>query len=292
MDFRGIFEDPKVPCMPAVNQSWAIGLLTLKSCIGFVPESIAASPPKMHFAYPGPLPLANATVKQRRGVETYVFNRQALAERQSYASSDINTEQRTVYATTDYWRKWWDCTLPRDLAGRSVVCFHGWEVRIHANPKDADNEPCDRELVKLILWEVYENNGRADLVALEEHHRGEQPIRDRERWERDECLTQIFPDGTFVGRSLPRREQGLSGTDWKERMPFFRHLAELEQYWPDIPGGTPKPKVYTGMTREMERSRTRYLEWEKTVINFYVRSFFFVYYRAPIVPHVLPAGGR
>lgn len=293
--YRGIVKDPSHHGVPDVLRVWAQALEDLESLLAFIEPKRTLTLPKLLYAYPAPsqVIVVDNPGKQHRVLQRVVENWPTIIERQVGVVSVLNSETTTSYASSDWWRKWVDNKQPRNLQGRPIRWFRHYQIKLDENPKEIKSGDYNRSLLKLVVWEVYENNARADIKSLEEHYRGEQRCRDgRELHLRDELLSRIVPFGEFwVGGILPEQGEGLGGNDIWQRLPYMYALAQLEQYWPDLLDGTTKPAVYGGTLTDIENNRTLCQRFEEEVVRFYVRSFFYVYLRIPVAPHILPEAG-
>lgn len=166
--------------------------------------------------------------------------------------------------------------------------FYHYTIEIFRLPGEADAHEVPDPAARLILWELFENNFRLELKALEESFRTSKgDVSPEEIMERDLLLSGCFPrEHSCVIAELPDPEEGLGGKVWSRRLPFTVSLAKLEQYWPCPNHALVKPTIASKLD---EMTESDFKRFEETTVCFYLESFFIEHLRAPTVPHIRPA---
>ena len=162
---------------------------------------------------------------------------------------------------------------PLDICAKELPA--DWRGKSFDTLTDQDREE--------ILWELTELNFRYELAALDaaattpddpsKPHPPRQPLVDK-----------CFPDhaaGSFFDIDISTANRGLASHDREERYRYVRSLVDLMVGWP----GEDKPTSFS--INRVALSYSFWDELEQDATNYYVKSFYLRFHRAPIVPRRL-----
>ena len=134
-------------------------------------------------------------------------------------------------------------------------------------------------LCPVIVWELHELGFRYELLALD---RVLVPACDEVQ--REDLLARVFPNhDLYTLHTLPSTGIGLSAHLPQARARFLEALRQVVVRWPLCPNAVrgAEPLALT--------TAREYIQLvEKSIISFYVETFFNYSGRAPIVPHAFP----
>ncbi|PPQ81169.1 hypothetical protein CVT24_007936 [Panaeolus cyanescens] len=174
---------------------------------------------------------------------------------------------------------------PRDIqqARTSVPCWKG-EV---FSPDELPNE----NIVRQVLWELYELNFHEELFALDTVM---QPrylsTNSRASYDRYDLLTRCFE--RFRSPQVNDSDVGLAHHDFRERLVFLQHLARVMVSWPGC-----LPCVDQLLNVDQRRlgvliGETNAALIEEEMAMFYCQTFFNEFGRAAQIPHRLYKSDR
>jgi hypothetical protein len=141
----------------------------------------------------------------------------------------------------------------------------------------------DDEVVREMLWELYELSFRLELRALDRE------LSYAEGWEdvieREEMVNKCFAGGDGHDFELsppviPVLNAGLAGDDLEERRPYIVALARLMTRW--VVG---KPKIIEDLAFARELSEDELAKLESAAAALYCQAFYDKRARAPLTPH-------
>jgi hypothetical protein len=172
--------------------------------------------------------------------------------------------------------------LEKLQAGQNTVFWHDCEMPVE-NDHIVNLDP---NIVREIIWELFEHNFRFEVRALD-------MIAAPDQWDgadasitRFKTVSQAIGDG-FDGKFIiwndpfPRENEGLRSSRFITRLRPLESLRRLMLSWPDVPASITGSTFMAGMPADLEA-----LEYE--VVLFYCQSFFDFFGRPPIVPHYIP----
>ena len=199
-----------------------------------------------------------------------------------YYRSDNGKEMKTSKVAAAIKQLFGQELLQTLQGGQKAVYWHDCEM-----PVEEDRiVNLDRNIVREIIWELFEHNFRFEVQALDmiaapaEWNDGEASIK------RLNMVCQAFGDG-FSGKfviwndSFPRFNEGLRSPRPITRMRPLESLRKLMLAWPSAPASFSCSTFLAGMPDALEA-----LEYQ--VVLFYCQSFFDFFGRPPIVPHRIP----
>jgi hypothetical protein len=213
--------------------------------------------------------------------------------------SVLNIDSKTVIPTSPYFHEQSGkekktskvATAIKVLFGDLVESLKGSQKAVYWHDcclpvQDDHIVALDRNIVREIIWELFEHNFRFELRALDMIAAPSHWSNAKSAVERLEEVRQIFgegPSGKFViwNDPFPRYNEGLQGIDIGMRTLPMERLRRLMLSWPNVPQSFTTATFMRGMPLEMERL-------EYAVILFYCQSFFDFFGRPPIVPHRIP----
>jgi hypothetical protein len=138
-------------------------------------------------------------------------------------------------------------------------------------------------VVREILWELYELNFRAELLALDA--RACSPTDAQDSAVRQELVCACFPSSSSaLTVEFLRSNEGLAADDWYDRLPYVLALCRVMSSWV-----ASKPAAFSiaekgalGTITEADFHRL-----EQAVASFYTQNFFDWFGRAAVVLHRL-----
>ena len=135
-----------------------------------------------------------------------------------------------------------------------------------------------------IIWELFENNFRLELLALD------RCVRPRagnvaEQW--DEEVRRIFPRSAWMVLTVPTWDEGLGAAQAADRVAYVERFRKLLASWPE---GTALQELSAQVDEGSSDvyKETAVLRVEAVAYPFYCRTFFKYFSRAPSVPYQLP----
>jgi hypothetical protein len=162
-----------------------------------------------------------------------------------------------------------------------------WRGREVAKKEDGD---LDDQVVREMLWELYELSFRQELRALDRE------LSMAEGWEdvieREEMVNKCFcggdgPEFDLTPPEIPAVNVGLASEDIQERWPYIAALARLMGRWT-----VAKPKAFEDFSFDREVSRDDLVAFESTVASFYCQAFYDSRGRAALTPHRIKLKGQ
>jgi hypothetical protein len=166
--------------------------------------------------------------------------------------------------------------------GLQSVQWHDIQIPVHDN-RIID---LDSNVVKEIIWELFEHNFRFEVRALD-------MIAAPSKWDnavaaikRVEHVASVIGNG-FKGKfviwndPIPHVNEGLRAVKFQARSRALEGLRLLMLSWPNVPPLIVNQVVGIGLPVEFEA-------FEYQIVLFYCQTFFDFFGRPPIVPHRLP----
>lgn len=144
-------------------------------------------------------------------------------------------------------------------------------------------------VAKEVIWDLFENNWRLELLALDRCVVTRSLLSWEEASERDLKVAKVLPGGNFIMHLLPRSDNGLGATDWKDRMEYVEAFRKLLLGW----SGSHAQQL-AAMSAGKRDGGSFYSEphWvarvEEVAYPFYCQTFFDYFARLPTVPLPLP----
>ncbi|PPR06179.1 hypothetical protein CVT24_000721 [Panaeolus cyanescens] len=174
---------------------------------------------------------------------------------------------------------------PRDIqqAQESVPRWNGQTI--------SPNELPDENVVRQVLWELYELNFHEELFALDTVIQPRSlSSNSRASYDRYDLLMQCFE--RFRSPQVNDSDVGLAHHDFRERLVFLQHLARVMLSWPGHP-----PCVDHLVTVDSRRlgvlvGETNAALTEVEMARFYCQTFFNEFGRAAQIPHRLYKADR
>ncbi|KAG6818511.1 hypothetical protein H0H93_004399, partial [Arthromyces matolae] len=129
-----------------------------------------------------------------------------------------------------------------------------------------------------VLWDLFEQNFRAEILALDRHVMKAEWESPDHFMERDRLVQSVLfdcdtgePGGAYLVTCIPSKDMGLAAADWKIRMRFIKNLHTLMETWPKI---MPMPS-FTETTEEQW-----FVEQEEVIARHYCAYFYNIFARA------------
>jgi hypothetical protein len=132
-----------------------------------------------------------------------------------------------------------------------------------------------------ILWDLFENNFRLELLALD---RVVVPFawKGQGAFDRDRLIRSVFPDDAYISNRVPDVSVGLASESVKDRRPYVEAFRSVVSSWPNAPRGL------AGGSLGEDAKVQNVLMVEHLSVYFYCQTFFDHVGRAPVVPHRIP----
>jgi hypothetical protein len=184
------------------------------------------------------------------------------------------------------------CMLDLDDKGNLVVPgarqfpLVGMDTRLVWRGKQVakkEDGSLDDQVVREMLWELYELSFRLELKALDRGLSTAQGLEDI--IERDEKMNKCFAGGDGMNfvltlPEIPVSNAGLASDGLEERGPYIVALARLMTGWT-----VGIPKVIEDLAFARELSSDKLAELEYAVAALYCQAFYDYCARAPLTPH-------
>ena len=134
------------------------------------------------------------------------------------------------------------------------------------------------------VWELYEQNFRLELLALDRCIVPRVDLAVTEQIAREEMVANVFPDARIIMHQLPPKDVGLGAVAWERRTEYVDNFRILLALWPNSPSSALQPLASS--SRQVLESHL--LATEKCLYDFYCQTFFIYFGRAPTVPAARP----
>lgn len=142
------------------------------------------------------------------------------------------------------------------------------------------------DVVREILWELYELNFTYELISLDRRACIDLTSDDTSLYKREVIIRQCFPFMAYKmpTQPMPTTNRGLASGDPSERLGHILHLAKLKSSWW---GG--KPAIFDLYKRKSQDSisRQQASDLEREVAKFYCQTFYNYFGQAAQIPHHL-----
>lgn len=283
---------------------WAEALRSVDRSPGTLVEQSKSSTEYGRYAFPDPglfVTPASDTKKaayleswlQARSAWLWHVNRQSMSALsaqmwRTFLSLDyLQTTSTTTTASTTKSSKRRDQI--REIMGSSLnasgiveatspapVHWRGQELRKGELPS--------KEVVREILWELYELNFRFELFSLDRRASSLWKNSSIDPAVRQEqicsCFSSAMP-ASLTSINIPSSNEGLVSDDWRARLPHIIALVRVMRSW-----GGKQPAAF-GLVGSLRGNFTEphALELERAVAVFYTQNFFNFFGRAALLPH-------
>jgi hypothetical protein len=140
------------------------------------------------------------------------------------------------------------------------------------------------DVVRQILWELYELNFIYELQSLDRRARADLDLSDTALLvERQMKISRCFPINSFRHVTIPSENCGLASDDLNERFRFVVELLHVMKSWRGD-----KPAIFDiSMDNLRDSTRQTRMLMEKTIAKYYCQQFFNYFGRAAQIPHRL-----
>lgn len=160
------------------------------------------------------------------------------------------------------------------------VVWHGRVLQVQQS-KIVD---LDFNVVREIIWELFEHNFRHELQALDMAAASSEWHDVESACVRQDAVRSVFgPDGKFIiwNHEFPRRNTGLQSESIHDRLPNLEQLRVLMRSWRDAPI-TIRDVPLLGLPKASAEG----LEYQ--IVLFYCQTFYDFFGRPPVCPHRIP----
>ncbi|KAG7093139.1 hypothetical protein E1B28_009422 [Marasmius oreades] len=210
-----------------------------------------------------------------------------LALSETYTSSTSNDgfmakQRQSVYHLLSECFKFHKLKLNLDNVNTHVFSWRNREVPVRYLNDD--------EVVKEIVWELFELNFRIEFQAL--HRRlcvtERQPSRNSIGAKSFEGIYSCFYDSKNVNNptqvDFDGASKGLAAINLEDRNPYMLPFCRVLVQWP---GGDIGTELLKNCTVESDLMQSQLAKLENWAVPFYCQSFYSMYGRPPIIPHCL-----
>ncbi len=156
------------------------------------------------------------------------------------------------------------------------VFWDGDLIKTAANLADGAID-LDNHLVCDIVWDLYEQNFRLELLALDRCVLPRLAMSEEAKSAREDMVARLFLDGLVILHRLPGQDSGLGARDMMKRKPFISAFYVFLSVWP----GAASYKIFSSAQLSDENLQ----EAEKSASQFYCQTFFDYFGRAACTPH-------
>ena len=164
-----------------------------------------------------------------------------------------------------------------DIRTKPVNVFWGGDlIKTADNLADGSIE-LPNDLVRDILWDLYEQNFRFELLALDKCVLPRLAMSEEARSAREDMLSSLFLDGLVILHRLPMQDSSLGAREMMKRKPFIGAFYMFLSAWP----GAASYRIFTSA----QLSDDNLQEAEESASRFYCQTFFDYFGRAACVPH-------
>jgi len=142
---------------------------------------------------------------------------------------------------------------------------------------------------KQVVWELFENNFRLELLALDRCVRPRSSTDAGEAEQQDDEVKSVFPHSSWLSLTMPKWDEGLGAEYLGDRKVYLENFRKLLASWPgqeavDLSGMS----VVTPEGSSALFDETNVRRIEAIAFPFYCKTFFLYFNRAPCVPHQIP----
>lgn len=164
-----------------------------------------------------------------------------------------------------------------DVRTKVVDVYWDGDVILTADNLEGGMIGLQDHLVRDIVWDLYEQNFRLELLALDKCVLPRLAMSDEARSACEDMLTSIFPEGLLILHRLPMHDNGLGARDITKRKPFISAFYTFLAAWP----GATSFKIFPSVLLADDNLH----EAEEATSRFYCQTFFDYFGRAASIPH-------
>ena len=140
----------------------------------------------------------------------------------------------------------------------------------------------EKKIWREVVWDLYENNFRVELLALDCCIFPRKLMPEVDASARDEMVLSVFPEqSVFVYSKRTRLYHGLAGIEWQDRQEYVEAFRKLLSDWPG------KEALALKQMR-VDNNERSVIAVERLAYPFYCKTFFEFLGRAPTTPHRFP----
>jgi hypothetical protein len=140
------------------------------------------------------------------------------------------------------------------------------------------------DVVRQILWELYEVNFIHELQSLDHHACADLDLSNTAQLlERQIRIVRCFPISAFRHVAIPSENYGLAADDFEKRFMFVTALILIMKSWKGD-----KPVIINASVESLRDLTIQgALHTEKVIVKYYCQQFFNYFGRAAQIPHRL-----
>ncbi|KAF9037956.1 hypothetical protein BJ165DRAFT_1531862 [Panaeolus papilionaceus] len=303
-DGRNKFMPLEGPFAPFPIPTWAEGLIAVDVSYQNLIEASKSEPHFGHYVFPDPGVFTSATSDEKR----VKLLRTWLLSRDAWMSCLVSQDSLALSAQA--WRDFLflDLSSPPEvtntrksarlqaalakLTPQTLEAFHIEPQYATGQPSvwnnhqyNADELP-PHNVVREILWELYELNFTYELICLDRRACINLGSDDTSLYERELIIQKCFPFLAYKmpTQPMPTTNRGLASDNPSERLTHVLQLAKLMSSWRGE-----KPAIFELYKRRSQDSISRQeaSDLERSVAQFYCQTFYNYFGRAAQVPHRL-----
>ncbi|KAG6848329.1 hypothetical protein H0H93_001147 [Arthromyces matolae] len=289
---RNKFEDLNWLAMPCSNPAWSSALRTVGEWARLNPTSITP----LGYVYPEPGLIAGSDNLRRSYFMMWLARRSLILWKECDDSFKAEGWTRP-----QGWRDFLGGHLTHEgrsskealrrvelankfIARGIVLAPYSSHVKWY-NQQHSTSEDLPPAVATQVLWDLYEQNFRAEILALDRR------LMEKEWASPEHCLTRdrmvqavLFdcdtgePGGPYIVTSVPSTDMGLASANWNVRMRFVKNLHSLMKTWPEQ---MPLPDFFETTEEKW------FVQQEEAVARHYCACFFNIFGRAACTPHRL-----
>ena len=289
------------PLVPFSIPAWSAGLQAVDQSPSHLVQTSKISKHYGHYAFPNPgLFVSSASDEMKaRSIESWLLAHDAwfmrLEREPSLAMSNQNWHTfLTIDLDVQETGKTKAANRRREILGLLMAKSKlDPEVKMRSTSRGPlvwqDQEyprgvlPPD-DVVRQILWELYEINFLHELLSLDHHACANLNLSDTvQLLERQIMISQCFPLNSFRPVTIPSENCGLAADDFEERFRFITALLQVMKSWRGN-----KPVLFGVSTDNLhDFSQRAAMDMENRVARYYCQQFFNYFGRAAQIPHRL-----
>jgi hypothetical protein len=294
---RDKFAPLQSPFAPFPIPAWTAALAA-------VDQSVCVDFPTTIYAFPDPGLLVGPAKDERKArfIETWVRSRDAWISRVA--------QEGSLAMKAQHWREFLltDLSNVSELTGAStksekrrqhvqVILKEKLSFDLSVAPRCTVGEPFvwqgrdyppgelpPENVVRQILWELYELNFSQEFLALDRRACTNLEMRDTETlYARQTSISKCFTSNSINYIRLPHTNGGLAAENIRDRLPYLYSMVHVMATWK----GT-KPAAFDLAKRSPELITNQQAEsLEDAATKYYCQQFFIYFGRAAQIPHRL-----
>jgi len=162
-----------------------------------------------------------------------------------------------------------------------------WDGDIVRSKDTSLSIPLPLSTLRLIVWDLVENNWRAELLILDRCLVPRTTMTSAEQTERDNQVAGVFSGGDLIVWRMPMHDRGLGAEHWQHRAVYVEAFCELLSAWPGEEARR-LAEMSAGTAVSDHLTAQNVLDMETVAYPFYCHMFFQYFGRAATIPCAMP----